>query len=68
MEMTAYDFAHKIGVAPKTVYVWVKNKTLPPGVSSRVHLRRLIIIDERKNIRNGQGKPSPVHEGKRGNT
>lgn len=55
MDMTAYQFAEKIGVSPKTVYVWVKNKTLPPGVTYRVHLRRLIIEDNRgKDKRDGQ--------------
>lgn len=59
MDMTAADFAKKIGVSRKTVYDWVKNKSLPPGVTYRLHLRRLIIEDNRKklyeNKRDGQG-------------
>lgn len=54
MDMTAYQFAKKIGVAPKTVYTWVKNRSLPPGVTCRVHLRRLIIEDNRENKRDGK--------------
>lgn len=49
MDMTAADFAKKIGVSRKTVYDWVKYKGLPPGVTCRVHLKRLIIEDNRKH-------------------
>jgi len=51
MDRTVAEFAKKIGVSRKTVYEWVKMGGLPPNVSCRVHLRRLIIEDNSENKR-----------------